>query len=291
VNPPDAAPPPGDEASGATRLTPYELVFTAGDFESRIFPRIRDEAAAEEVDLDVRERFDFLSTAGEVIREVTPEEAPPDAIDQYRAFLFHAYHFWATGRCLYVLDRAAARYLVEAAPDLQGWSFDLPEKAVYLQLPANLFWSSISPDSTPEPVDGFFVTVADTIVADGMPFRNLEILMVLGIHRARAGFSVIPLEATVGPGIIAEWAMEGEREGGDFANTLPGGEISGLYSILTVSEALKLLGRAFWYAESYPDDVVTVRAPEPRSDDADPPTTHLAYERITLAAGRGEGEG
>src|SRR5688572_3115344 len=134
--------PEGQEAT--TRMTPYELVFTSGEFESEVFPRIRDESAERKVNVLTHERFDFLSTAGDVIRDLIPEEAPPEALAQYRALVFHAYHFWLNGRRLYVVDPAAARYLVETSPPLQGWSFDIPGQSAYLQLPANLFWSSIS---------------------------------------------------------------------------------------------------------------------------------------------------
>jgi hypothetical protein len=79
------------------------------------------------------------------------------------------------------------------------------------------------------------------------------VLMVLGLRRARAGFSVIPFATEAGPGIPATWAEAPGREGAkDFANILPGGEMAGLYSILTTTEALKLLARALWYVEAHP---------------------------------------
>src|SRR5690606_4769480 len=113
------------------RLTPYELVFTEGDFESVVFPAIRREAEERGIDTTTPERFAFLSVVGDVLREVTPDDAPPDALDQYRALLFHAYHFQATGKRLFVLDRAVSRFLVEATPEMAGWAFVPPGASGY----------------------------------------------------------------------------------------------------------------------------------------------------------------
>ncbi|MQA90757.1 MAG: hypothetical protein GEU90_11040 [Gemmatimonas sp.] len=264
------------------RLTPYELVFTAGDFEARIFPRIRSEAEAERIDPSLRERFDFLSTAADVVREVTPEDAPPDALDQYRALLFHAFRFWESGKRLYTLDSATARYLVEAAPNLDGWKFAIPGSSVYLQLPANLFWSSISPEAPPEPVDGVFVTLSDGTDSLGGLAHLLEVLLVLGIRRSRAGFSVIPLVSETGEGISEAWDAEGRPEG-DFANALPGGDMAGLYSMLTAAEVLKLIGRAFWYIETFPEGLVGTPALAERAEGEEAPTSQLSHVRVTLA--------
>jgi hypothetical protein len=273
----------------SARLTPYELVFAEGDFESRIFPRIRAEAEAQAVDARRRERFDFLSTAGDVVREVTPEDAPPDALEQYRAILFHAYHFWSGGKRLYGLDTAVARYLVEAAPRLEGWDFVLPGESAYLQLPANLFWSSITPEAPPEPVDGFFLTKSELTDPVGQAAGLLEVLLVLGIRRSRAGFSVIALSTATGPGISESWDAESRPEG-DFANTLPGGEIAGLYTLLTAGEVLKLVGRAFWYIDRFPEALEEVQPLEALGDAGEPPATRLGHLRVSLTSGPGIAE-
>jgi hypothetical protein len=266
------------------RRTPYELVFTSGAFESEVFPRIRAEAEAEDVDTQRRERFEFLTTAADIIRQVVPEDAPPEALEQYRAILFHAFHFWRGGRRLYVLEPPVARYLVEASPMMRDWDFTMPAPSLYLQLPPQLFWGSISPDSTPEPVDGFFVTASEAEDPLGKSYAVLDILVVLGIRRSRAGFSVIPLVTELGPGIPAAWLEEEPREGGDFSTVLPGGELAGLYSILTAGEVLKLVARALWYADRFDESLVEVSAPEARGDDAEaPPHTRLGYTLLTLA--------
>jgi hypothetical protein len=283
----DREQPAGEAAPSETpaRLTPYELVFGEADFEERVFPRIRDEAEERGVDSLRREQFGFLSTAGEAVRDVVPPEAPPEALEQYRALLYQAFSFWRFGKPVYVLEPSTARYLVEAAPSPAGWELSVPRPAIYLQLPTNLFWGSISPESTPEPVDGFFITLADAEDPLGEPYQRLEVLVVLGIRRDRAGFSVIPFETEVGAGIAAAWVEAPGREGAkDFENVLPGGELSGLYSILTTAEVLKLLARTLWYVERYPEDVVRETAPERRSteDEGSLPRPRIPYHRITL---------
>lgn len=269
---------------GDARLTPYEIAFGDAGFEAGVFPRLRAEADERGVEAAARERFAFLSVAGEALRELVPPDAPPEALEQHRALLFHAFNFWRFGRRMYLLDAPVARFLVEAAPMLAGWGFALPYPSVYLQLPANLFWASVAPDATPEPVDGFFVTA--TVADDplGPPYQRLEALMVLGVRRDRAGFSVIPFGTEVGSGIAAVWAEASGREGGsDFENVLPGGEIAGLYSILTTTEALKLLARAFWYVHAHPADVIPQMPPDHVGEQTkEPPPPEIAWYRVVL---------
>ncbi len=271
------------------RSTPYELVFTGGDFESTIFPGIRDEAAAMGVDPTEPERFAFLTRAADTIRQVTPDDAPPEALEQYRALLFHAYHFWRAGRMLYTFEPSAARFLVEAPPRLEGWSFTSPAPAVYVQLPANLFWSSIAPEVPPEPVDGFFLKIGVDQDAEGRSAARLEVLLVLGIRRARAGFSVIPLSAELTGGAPAAWGA-GDRAGGDFSNTLPGGEIEGLYSMLTTDEVLKLVARCAWYIDHFPESIEEVPAAAADREGDEAPGTSLRYFRVGLADREGQRE-
>jgi hypothetical protein len=248
--------PPVRAAAEVARLTPYELVFAEAGFEARVFPSLQDEAEGMGDDPASRERFAFLSLAGDALRDIIPAEATREALEQHRALLFHSFNFWRFGRRFYLLEKPVARYLVESSPDLDGWEMRLPHPAIYVQLPANLFWASIAADVPPEPVDGFFAVESRGSDPLGPPYRQIEVLMVLGIRRERAGFSIIPFDLEVGPGMSAEWVNAPARDGGDFASVLPGGEAAGLYSILTTGEAMKLLARALWYVHAHPHDVV-----------------------------------
>lgn len=292
--------PDGASAARAARRTPYELVFHPDEFEARLFPGIRDEAEVRAVDPLLPEQFGFLSLVGDAIRRVVPPDASPETLDQYRSLFYHAFNFWRFGKRVYLLEPALARYLVEAAPALEGWELDLPHPSVYVQLPLNLFWSSISTDAPAEPVDGFFVTSGTALDAHDRPFRRLEVLAVLGIRRHRAGFGVVPFHTEVVPGVAEVWAETPGREPGkefekDFQSVLPGGDLARLYSILTTGEILKLLARAFWYLDAAPGAAKLERAPEGREGEGPdaPPLPRIPYYRVSLTsdAAPPEGEG
>ena len=282
----------GGEA-GHARLTPYELAFMEGDLESRVFPTLREEARMQGVDAAQRERFVFLSSGAEAVHQLVPPGAPPEMLEEYRALFYHAYNFWSFGRRLYVVEPAVARYLVEASPRMEDWSFAAPHPSLYLQLPPNLFWASIGTDVPPEPVDGFFVTVSSDRDVLDVPFADVQVLMVLGIHRLRAGFSVVPFETEVGPGIPPPWAESGRDEGCDFENVLPGGEMAGLYSILTTAEALKLVALLLWYVEAHAEEVTEAPAAERRGSErpGSVPFSRLTFDRVRLGGGDRSAEG
>jgi hypothetical protein len=260
------AEPADPRAREATRVTPYELAFGEEGFEERLFAAVQAEADRVGIDPLRYDQFTLLHGVSDALHEIVPPDADPDARDQHRAILFHSFNFWRFGRRLYLAGSPVARYLVEAAPGLRGWDLTAPYASLYLQLPPRLFWASIASDTPPEPVDGFFVTVADSTDPLGEPFRHLHGLMVLGIRRNRAGFSVIPFETETGEGIAAEWAeAPGRDRGRDFESVLPGGELAGMYSILTTVEALKLVARCLWYIDANPDQVVWEKALERRT--------------------------
>ena len=276
----------GIAASGPL-VTPYELVFGEGGLEERVFPDILAEAEAQSEDPARRERFGFLSVVADALRAMVPDEATAEVLEEYRLLFYHGFNFWRFGRRLYSLEPATARYLVEAAPTLAGWELRLPYPSVYVQLPPRLFWATIAVDTPPEPVDGFFAVQSEGIDPLGPGFSDLQVLMVLGVRRDRAGFSVIPFDTEVGPGIQADWVEAPGRESGrDFENILPGGEIAGLYSILTNTEALKLLARALWYIGTQAGEIPTETAPERRTEDGQGniPLSRLPFQRVRLAA-------
>lgn len=289
---PRPVPPSAKRTAGMARLTPYELVFDEVGLEGRTFPSILEEAEAQRTDPAHRDRFAFLTRAAEAVRETVPPDASPEALEQYRLFLYHAFNFWRFGKRVFVLEPPVARYLVEAAPDLQGWELRLPAESLYVQLPANLFWASVAPDVPPEPVDGFFVCCVDGEDLGGEPYRTVEVLMALGIHRQRAGLSLIHFDTEVGPGIPAAWAeAQGRDEGADFESVLPGGEMAGLYSILTVQEALKLVGRALWYVDRHPGHVASHAPAERRLHErpGSAPLSRLPFHRVSLDPADGGG--
>ena len=283
----EAPRPSGDIPTHSARLTPYELAFGEPVFEQRTFPDILAEAEAHAIDPAEQDRFSFLTVGSDLLREVVPPDAPPEALEEYRALLFHAFNFWRFGKRVFLLEPVVARYLVEAPPALGPWEFALPHPSIYLQLPPNLFWASTSPETTPEPVDGIWALIVSEDDPLGEPYQRLEVLMVLGIRRERAGFSVVGFNTEVGPGIAKVWTeTPGREKAGDFENILPGGEIAGLYSILTTTEVLKLLARAMWYIEHHPEDVSFEEAPdEPATETGPARASRLPFHRVSLGSG------
>ena len=276
------------ETDSILRLTPYEVAFADTPVETDLFPEIVADAELHGSDLLQLEAFGMLPAVSEAVRALVPADAPADALEQYRALLFHGFNFWRHGRETFLLQVAAARYLVEAQPRMQGWELVAPHPSIYVQLPHNLFWGSVSPEEKPEPVDGIFLTASPGPARAGQPYTRLDILMVLGLRRDRAGFSVIPFDTEAGPGIAAVWAEDGSREeGSDFDNLLPGGEIGGLYSIVTVGEVLKLLGRILWYIDSFPGDVIEPESTPPPAGPAPGGirSSRIPHRLVTLGQG------
>lgn len=267
------------------RTTPYEVAFAATPYETEVFATIAADAELHGTDPLLLEPFSLLPSAGEAVRAFVPPDAPPEAFEQYRALLYHGFNYWRFDRSTLLVLPAVARYLVEAQPRMEQWEVALPHPSLYLQLPPNLFWGSVSPDSTPEAVDGMFVTGATVRGASSLPFLRLEVLLVLGLRRDRAGFSIIPFDTEAGPGIAAAWGEAGSREkGSDFENILPGGELAGLYSLLTVGEVLKLLGRILWYIDTYPGDLsaLIVPGPSPPASSGAMPPSRIPHRVINL---------
>src|SRR5689334_19646399 len=56
---------PRARLDGGPFLTPYEMAFGEAGFESRVFPRIQAEADDHGEDPTLRERFGFLTLAGD----------------------------------------------------------------------------------------------------------------------------------------------------------------------------------------------------------------------------------
>ncbi|MGH7481925.1 MAG: hypothetical protein ACRELV_07195 [Longimicrobiales bacterium] len=231
---------------------PYDLAFARGDVEAHVFPEIRAEAEARGVDATDPERFAQLGTVGAEIRELLSGEAAGALVEQAATLYYHGFHAWLVGNPVRRLDEPRLRRLLDCAgspggedaprgPSARSGSSvsDAPEAAGYAQFPANLLWARTDPESTPEPVDGFFWVLRSGAIA---------LLFVLGVRAGRPGFSVIPVRAEVPEGGIERWAEGSARpDGDDFANVLPGGELGGLYAMTTPAEALKLAALVLAY--------------------------------------------
>lgn len=295
------------------RRTPYEIVF-AESIGDRLFPPIAEEAEARGLPLLDPDRFLFLSSVGQLLRRIAGEEVAPEAgygsaddkppapsgagagatgeppgepgeepgeeMRQHGRLLYHAFHFWRSGKSVFAAEPALARRLVDDVTSVGEWELRAPHPAGYLQLPRNLFWAAPAPGLPPEPADGFFWTMAGAQGDDDA--ASLNVLVALGLRPDRAGFSVVPAEGTLDD--VPHWAeSQGRPAGEDFESTIPGGELDRLYSLETATEVLKLASRFFWHVSAYPETL----GPEERApDDAEPddprlmPPSSLAYRRL-----------
>lgn len=237
----------------APRRTPYEIAFAGQPLESDHFPTIQAEIEDRATDAADPHQFLLLGSVGSLLHDLLPEDAPPGAVDEYGRLLFHGYHFWRFGRRQYNLDAPVARYLVETTPRVGGWEATPPHPAGYLQLPANLFWATASHSQPHEPVDGFFWTMIGQEDPLNPPYARLDALLALGVRAGRPGFTVMEVAAELAARPLSHWADADARpDSPDFENVLPGGEIQGLYALVTEAEALKLISLLFWYVAQHP---------------------------------------
>lgn len=245
---------PSHAEGGASRLTPYEIAFAGQPFESDHFPTIQAEIEERGTAAADPNRFLLLGSVGRLLRDLLPEGSPPGAVAEYSKLLYQGYHSWRFGRHRYALDAPVARYLVETTPRVGDWKVIPPHPAGYLQLPANLFWATASPPQPPEPVDGFFWTMIGEEDPLDPPYARLDALLALGVRAGRPGFTVVDVAAELADQPPGHWADADARPGSpDFENVLPGGEIEGLYALVTEAEALKLISLVFWYAAQHPE--------------------------------------
>lgn len=256
------------------RATPYDLVFGAGPFESERFPEIRDEGRARGVRATDPDAFVQLQAVGRLLRELTPDDAPGSAVLEVGRLLFHAYHFWLFGKHVLIVDEPLARRLLAAPPIVGEWQLAPPQPAGYLQLPRNLLWARAQPDAPPEPVDGLFWAMIGEADAAVPPYPRLDALLALGLRADRPGLTVVDVSTPLGdlPGHFAD--ARGRDQGADFANVLPGGELAGLFALVSRLEALKLLSLCFWQA-AHPDALAELRPDDGAAFAAPAGTTHL----------------
>lgn len=272
------------------RITPYELIFPDLASGEERLRAIREEAErrGETEALGDPGRFLALPAVAETLHEVRDPSAGAEGVQKHSILMYHAFHFLEAERPLFLLDTAAARYLVEASWTGVGSGEappPPPTRAGYLQLPLHLFWIRPEEDRPPEHVDGFFWSAPGD--------DRIAILVASGMREDRPGLSVVPLPP-VPMGEAGAWLEADVRETGrDFESTLPGGDLERLHSLEAVGEVLKLLARLFVYLDRYPDAVAeeeTASEPggspegEEESEAAsdEPRPSCLPYRRIEL---------
>jgi hypothetical protein len=216
------------------RETPFSLVFATVARER--FPAVAEAMNAAQVSLADRDAFVLLEAVGRVLKDLLPEDAPPEALDAQLALLHHAYRHWAAGAWVYQVAPDALAAATRGGP----LSSSVPADACYLQLPEQRLWAALAPGAPPEPLDGFYV-------ARGAEPAEISVVAVFGMRRGRPGISVVTVEgrADALEPAVDEVEVPAQREDGTpaFAPTLPGADRAGLYSIASPGELLLLASR------------------------------------------------
>lgn len=260
------------------RMTPFEIAFPDEERLLRLVEEVIEEASSRSVDASLPGIFLTLGSVGDFVREIQGPDAPEGATLQYGALVFQAVHFIQEGRPLFLLETSATRRLVEGPMVADP---NPPSSSGYLQLPQHLFWMSGTHEEAPESMDGFFWVAS----ASGL----LHVLPITGMLPDRPGFRALPLPDA--PLSAASQWLDADMRGGtaDYASTLPGHDLDGLYSVETAGEVLKLLARFFAYLGSIPaggeDNRATLRGTPPRESPTDGPRpSALPYTRVPLVA-------
>jgi hypothetical protein len=302
------------------RLTPYELVFGRAEFEDERFPAVLEEAHARGVSTASPDRFLLLAAVGELLRELLPGDGGygvesggrsgmveedgeyGEVLEHVGLLAYQVFHFWRYGRRLLVLEPALARYLVDDVPRVGDWALTPPYPAGYLQVPRHMFWARASEDAVPEPVDGFFWVMVGDPDPETPPYPRLDVVLVLGVRPGRPGLSTLNVGMDLDVARAGHWGDADARpEGRDFATVLPGGELQGLYSLVTVAEVLKLLSLCFWYMGTRPSALVMTAAGAgaaageltggagnvDTTESPAVPASVLAYEALLMVGGDG----
>ena len=216
----------------STRPHPFELLF--GEFRAERFPAIRA-ALGEEHDVN---RFVLVAPALELLRELRPDEGLGEGVDDFVALVHAAYLFWRDGEVTVVMDEAETRRLprpesVEGSPNpsrgpVRG-SFD-HLRTRYLQIAPHIIWGRLDPESSFEPLDGWFEIRFDE--------ATLRVVACFGVHIHRPGVSVVAVQ---GPMPLIEHRDDAAPL---FAPTMPGGDAAHLFAVNTSEELLLLSWRA-----------------------------------------------
>ena len=237
------------------RITPYELILESLEVDA--FPAIRAEAEQRGKDPRRRDQFLLLGFVGASLKDIMPDDAPTDAIDEYGELLYQGFQFWSFGHRLYSIGEDVVKLLTADEYEMDDWILAAPP-ACYLQFPYQRLWARVAADAPFEPVDGCFVVVDETAPAP-QSGAHLRAQLVLGVRPDRPGVSLVSYRTDLDPHTASRVAHAPWREGSAaFANAIPGGERKGYLTLATTSELEALVIRAFHYLDTNPGSLTAL---------------------------------
>lgn len=199
-----------------SRPTPFAIVF--GELADERFPALQASLTAAGIDPADRDAFILDRAVTELLRDLVPEEAPPESLHEFIAVLQHGYLFWVDGQQLMSATGAIPAGMHRAAAPQR--------RSAYLQLPSHLYWGQLEPDEPHEPLDGFFVHAT----TDG-----IRALAIFGLHPERPGLSVA--EVMGAPPSLPAKRADGSAP---YSPLMDGGAAAGLRSVADNEELLAL---------------------------------------------------
>ena len=215
------------------RPTPFGVAFSE---IARRFPAIAEALQQEGAAPDDRDRFVLLEPVGRLLGEIVPAGSGAEAMEVHVLLLHTAFLHWSSGGAVYRIGEQALQRAI-ATKHITG---EPPHPALYLQLPELRIWGSPTPDASPEPLDGMFVSRGDEP-------GTVAVLAIFGMRPDRPGFSAVGLEGRADGADAGENEIEvaAARQDGSaaFGPMLAGGSAAGLHSVANAGELLLLTCR------------------------------------------------
>ncbi len=217
-----------------TRPTPFDLVFR--EIAGERFPAVAEMLTHDGLSSADRDQFVLLEPVGRLLREILPEDSPPEALEAHVRLLHHAYRHWAAGGWVYRIGPAALERALAGGPIGSHFA----HQALYLRLPELRVWGTPTAGEPPEPLDGMFVTET---TAPG----KIAVLAIFGLRPDRPGFSAVGVEGHADEsdpsGSEIEVLAAREDGGPAFGPLLEGGREAGIHSLANPGELLLLTTR------------------------------------------------
>ena len=204
------------------RVSPFDVVF--GELADERFPGLKVSLAGGGVDATDRDAFILDRAVTEFLRDLVPEDAPPESLHEFIAVLQHSYLFWNGAK--------RSRLITDTGLPGAAHAPHAPDAPLYLQLPSHLYWGQLEPDAPHEPLDGFFIHPLGA---------GIRALAIFGLHPDRPGFSVAEVKGTTPAPLLPR--ADGSAP---FAPQMDGGKNAGLRSVSGPDELLALA----WHALS-----------------------------------------